>query len=221
MIPVDQCSILVAANMPSSFGVAGKIWIFGWDLHAVLGVGRVIICRVGQTPASGLTTGGIMFADSLAWTFYTSYLLNTFQFGHLKHTRAVKETHLPKSTLFFSIIIMDPLKGPDETRDVMLFFCSVSVAGPWPDWTHVVLHNGYRMRRTDIPPAGRSGTYSNCEPPTEEEDNEQQWKYFVLQSLPVFNPPPPTLLPFMDRDKTIEGLLKCAFGWECSTSPCL
>lgn len=47
-----------------------------------------------------------MFADSLAWTFYTSYLRNAAQFGHLKCTEpinrhAVKETHLHKALYFF------------------------------------------------------------------------------------------------------------------------
>lgn len=44
--------------------------------------------------------------------------------------------------------------------------------------------------RTDIPPAGRSGTYSNCEPPTEDEDNRQQWKYLCCNNWQHFQPLP-------------------------------
>lgn len=43
--------------------------------------------------------------------------------------------------------------------------------------------------RTDIPPAGRSGTYSNCEPPAEDEDNEQQWKYLCCNNWQHLKPP--------------------------------
>lgn len=39
----------------------------------------------------------------------------------------------------------------------------------------------------DMSPAGRSGTYSNCEPSTEDKDNEQQLKYLCRNNWQCLN----------------------------------
>lgn len=129
-------------------GILDPAWITDTEHWAQFA--GVIICRVWQTSVSGSTTVGIMFADSLAWTFL--HLIPTelcpvwtFKARWTKNQICgeTNATSFTKSTVF--LLLLQPLQ---MKKNMMLF----SVLASWlpqpllksgSDRTDFVLYNGY------------------------------------------------------------------------------
>lgn len=198
-----------------------KIWIFGsntctldsaWDVLSLQSLTNTNVCfRHGWNNVCRQLGRDVLHLIPAerhpVWTFEA-------QRTH-KQCSSVKGTHLHGAPLKKKKKSW-PLKGRYVKGHNALF--------PWwlSGWSRVWLNTCcvaqcfLNEAHTDIPPAGRSGTYSNCDPPAEDQDNEQQRKCLCRKNWQHLNPRPPV----MGQDKTIEALLKCAFGLKCSTSPC-
>lgn len=138
-------------------GILGPAWITHtahWAQFA-----GVIICRVWQTSASGSTTVGIMFGDSLArtflhliptelcpvWTFKARWTKNQI----CSETNA---TSFTKSTVFCVVFFCGCCycsHSKVQMKKNMMLFSVVASWLPRPllksgsDWTDFVLYNGY------------------------------------------------------------------------------
>lgn len=194
-----------------------KIWISGSDLHTALGVGRVIICGAWQTTGAWshrrwnnvcrqLGTGG--FTPHTCWTLPAHS-------GRRKHTKpinrgAVKETR----SLFFFFSIFEPLRGWNERRDALFPRRLGGWSRAWRNTCCVAQWLQSEVHR--YPSCGEKWHIFKLWTTNRGRGQWTTVEIFVLQSLAAFKPRRPSIA----RDKAVEGHLRCAFGWRCSTSPC-